>query len=117
MYGKEFILDLHSCDPTTFSRSSLDNFFSVICEEIDMVMEDRHFWDDPEKVETDPNIVGTSAIQFIRTSNITIHCLDMLQKVFLNIFSCKDFDVNVVEKISTDWFKGKVVNRMEVQRI
>jgi S-adenosylmethionine/arginine decarboxylase-like enzyme len=117
MYGKELILDLHECDPGTFSRESLVDFFTTVCDEIDMEMEDRHFWDDPEGVETEPHIVGTSAIQFIRTSNITIHCLDLLQKVYLNIFSCKEFDPHTVEELASQWFKGTVANRMEVSRV
>jgi len=117
MYGKELILDIHDCDAGTFTRSSLADFFVMVCDEIDMEREDLHFWYDEHGVESDPNIVGTSAIQFIRTSNITVHCLDMLQKVFLNIFSCKDFDSDTVESLAIAWFKGRTATRTEVSRI
>lgn len=119
MYGKELILDLHECDPATFTKSSLEKFFISLCDEIDMEREDLHFWADDENdpVETDPQIVGTSAIQFIRTSNITIHCLDLLKKAFVNIFSCKDFDSEVVKTFTSNWFGGTVVNSKEVERV
>ena len=85
-YGKELILDIHECDPTKFTRDSLTNFFEILCDKIDMVAEDLYFWDYegyPEEYKKDPDdIKGTSAIQFIRTSNITVHTLDVLQKVF-----------------------------------
>ena len=48
-YGKELILDLHDCDPTTFNRISLDMFFECLCDAIDMKMCDRHFWDDHDR--------------------------------------------------------------------
>jgi S-adenosylmethionine/arginine decarboxylase-like enzyme len=80
-----------------------------------------YWWDDYgvplEEQETEPHMKGTSAIQFISTSNITIHTLDLLENVYLNIFSCKDFDPNVVIKFSEDWFKGKTVNSQVIERI
>jgi len=95
MYGKELILDLHNCDPSTFTRKSLRKYFKELCKLIDMQRCDLHFWDyqnDPEGYEkAEDHLKGISAIQFITTSNITIHTLDVLKKVFINIFSCKDF--------------------------
>lgn len=119
MYGKELILDLHDCNPETFSKKSLRLFFVHLCDKIDMEAEDLHFWsdEDEEIKETDPKIVGTSAIQFIRTSNITIHCLDLLKNVYINIFSCKDFDSDVVKSFTSKWFEGTVVNEKEVERV
>ena len=78
------------------------------------------WWDDygvpPEEQETESHIKGTSAIQFIRTSNITIHTLDLMKNVYLNIFSCKDFDTNVAREFSQEWFKGKVANSHVIER-
>lgn len=121
IYGKELILDLHNCDPSTFTRGSIENYFKKLCDLIDMERCELYWWDDygvpPEEQETEPHMKGTSAIQFISTSNITIHTLDLLENVYLNIFSCKDFDPNVVIKFSEDWFKGKTVNSQVIQRI
>ncbi len=121
MYGKELILDLHECDPSTFNRESLDNYFNILCTAIDMVQCDRHFWDDigvaEEDKQTSPHTKGTSAIQFILTSNITIHTLDDLKAVYINIFSCKDFDSSLAEEISIKWFEGILANKTEVDRL
>ena len=95
-YGKELILDLHNCDPSTFTRKSIRKFFKELCKLIDMEREKVVWWDDlyvaKAEKETEPHLVGTSAVQFIRTSNITIHTLDIMKRVYLNIFSCKDFN-------------------------
>lgn len=120
-YGKELILDLHDCSPELFNRATLTNFMVRLCDLIDMEREDLHFWDDletpPEERETEPHLVGTSAVQFIRTSNITIHTLELMKRVYLNIFSCKDFDDEATTKFCEEYFRGKVVKKTVVDRI
>ena len=119
-YGKELILDIHNCDPATFTRPCIKNYFKELCDLIDMERCKLCWWDDygvpPEEQETEPHLKGTTAIQFISTSNITIHTLELMKNVYLNIFSCKDFDQNIVKKISEKWFKGKVVNSHVIER-
>ena len=121
MYGKELILDLHECDVSTFTRESIKQFFIELCELIDMQRCDLHFWDDEgvaeEDKQTSPHTTGISAIQFILTSNITIHTLDKLGKVFVNIFSCKDFDPHKAADFTRDWFKGRVAKGEVIQRL
>ena len=121
MYGKELILDLHDCDVTLFNRESIIYYLVILCDKIRMDMEDRHFWDyedDPEgKEKAPPHLKGTSCVQFIKTSNITIHVLDDLRKVFINIFSCKDFETKTVGRFTANFFKGKVVNYTVVNRL
>ena len=120
-YGKEIILDLHECDSSVFTREDITKFFELLCDKINMTRCDLHFWDDLETPscfkETEPHLVGTSAIQFIKTSNVTIHTLDILKRVYLNIFSCKDFDDNVAKEFSEQFFKGKSVNTVVVRRV
>jgi len=120
-YGQELILDIHHCDPITFNRESITEFFDQLCRMIDMEKGDLHFWDDvgvPEdECQTDPHTKGTSAVQFIITSSIVIHTLDLLGTVHLNLFSCKDFDSLEVEEFTRVWFDGEVVNIEEVTRV
>ncbi len=78
------------------------------------------WWDDygipPEEQQTEPHLKGTTAIQFIKTSNITIHTLDLLKSVYLYIFSCKEFDPEIVMQFTEEWFKGKIVNDHVIER-
>lgn len=120
-YGKELLLDLHNCDPSTFTRESIEKYFIELCDLIDMERCELFWWDDhgvsEDEKQTEPHLKGTSAVQFIMTSNITIHTLDLLKNVYLNIFSCKDFDPEVVMTFSEGWFKGKVINQHTIDRI
>lgn len=120
-YGIELILDLHECDPTTFTRESIEKYFKGLCDLIDMERCELFWWDDidvPEdERQTEPHLKGTSAVQFILTSNITIHTLDLLGKVYLNIFSCKDYDLVAAGRFSTRWFKGTIAQRHIIERL
>lgn len=119
-YGKELILDIHNCDSSTFTRKSIRNFFKELCDLIEMRRSRLVWWDDygvpQEEQETEPHLKGTSAVQFIETSNIVIHTLDILESVYLNIFSCKDFDTNVAKEFSQEWFKGRVAYSHVIER-
>ncbi len=120
-YGFELILDLHGCDVSKFNRGSLDGYFETVCEAIDMEKCERYFWDDvgvaPEEQQTSPHTKGTSAVQFILTSTIVIHTLDLLKAVYVNIFSCKEFDRHVAERITKEWFGAKECRVHFIERI
>ncbi len=115
-YGKELILDLHNCNPEKFNRKDIEQYFKILCDEkIDMVRCDLHWWDyEDEEQEVYDNapvhLKGTSAVQFIQTSDIVIHTLDDLKRVYMNIFSCKDFDSDVAREFTEETFEGKTVN-------
>jgi len=119
-YGKELILDIHDCDISKFNRDAINYYLVVLCSKIDMDMEDCYFWDYEddlkEKEKAPPYLKGTSCVQFISTSTIVIHTLDDLKKVFINIFSCKDFDTKSIRHLTESFFGGKVYNSQEIIR-
>ena len=120
-YGKELILDLHDCDPSTFTRKSIRKFFKELCELIDMEREKLVWWDykglPKEYAIAPPHLKGISAVQFIKTSNITVHTLDELKRIYINIFSCKTFKVFDVLGFAEKWFKGTIVNKTIAIRV
>jgi len=119
-YGYELILDLHECDPDTFNRKSINSFFSELCDVIEMEMCEVHFWDDVdvllEKQQTEPHTKGTSAVCFILTSTIVIHTLDLLNTVYVNIFSCKTYDPKAAADFTKEWFNGEIEKSTFVER-
>ena len=107
-YGNELILDLHGCNASQFTRPAIEAFFIELCNLIDMERCDLHFWDDvgvpEEEQQTDPKTKGTSAVQFILTSTIVIHTLELLRVAYVNIFSCKNFDTDEAAEFTAKWF-------------
>lgn len=120
-YGTELICDLKHCNRERFTRESLAEFFRQLCDLIDMEACDLHFWDDvgvaPEDCQTDPQTTGTSAVQFILTSSIVIHTLDLLGTVYINLFSCKPFDADAATDFMAAWFSGEIAKRTEIERL
>ncbi len=119
-YGIELIIDIHECDSSKFNRSEIRNYFKELCRLIDMKPEKLCWWDDQglpqELCQTESHTKGTTAVQFILTSNITIHTLDVLKNVYINIFSCKEYDCDLALAFSEKWFKGKIVCSHIIQR-
>ncbi len=120
-FGYELLLDMHGCDVSTFNRESIKGYFKKICDAIGMKREDLHFWDydgiPEEERSTEAHLLGTSAIQFITTSNIVVHTLDLTGAVYINIFSCQDYSVEVAKKVTCDWFRAKECRTNFIERI
>ncbi len=112
VYGYSSVLDVIECDPSTFTRAGIEDFLVTLCDAIDMEREDLHFWDyegDPEGYAAAPaHLRGVSAVQFIKTSSIVVHTLDELKVVFIDLFSCKEYDPNTVKALVESHFKGNV---------
>jgi S-adenosylmethionine/arginine decarboxylase-like enzyme len=120
-YGYELIMDLHGCDVSKFNRTSLDNYFEKLCTAIDMKRADLHFWDDeglpPEERQTLPHTKGSSAVQFMLTSSVVVHTLDLLEAVYINIFTCKPFERKVAEELTKEWFGANGCTAHFIERI
>ena len=121
-YGKELVLDLHDCVVHMFQRKYIKMYCIELCKLIDMQAEKLVFWDDkytPEKdKQTLAHTKGTTAVQFILTSNITIHTLDIPRSVYVNIFSCKDFDSKIAEEFTIRFFQCKELKQsLTINRI
>jgi S-adenosylmethionine/arginine decarboxylase-like enzyme len=117
-YGYELVIDLADCNVMLFNRGAIQSYFVALCDLIDMQRCDLHWWDDvdtpEEEKQTSPHTQGTSAVQFILTSSIVIHTLDQLAQVFINIFSCKDFDKPAAYVFTKNYF---VAGRAKCQDI
>ena len=121
IYGIELILDMGNCDVSRFNRKDIKSYFNQLCKLIDMKPEELYFWDDcgvsKDKRQTSQKTKGTTAIQFILTSNIVIHTLDLLEAVFINIFSCKEYNTVLAEDFTVSFFKAKRHRSEIVKRI
>ena len=69
-----------------------------------------------EEQQMSPHTKGTSAVQFILTSSIVIHTLELLRAAYINIFSCKDFDSEIAERITMEWFGSKECKTHFIER-
>lgn len=59
---------------------------------------------------------GYSAMQFIETSSITIHCDEVDKRAFIDIFSCKDFDTDTAKHFAAAYFQAKDATAVTIDR-
>ena len=105
-YGIELIVDLHECDlEGLVNKEKLTEFFVTLCDKIDMKRHgDPLFWEDYSDI---PHLNGVSAMQFIETSTIVCHPLPILHSVYINVFSCKNFDVKIALEFCMNFWRAK----------
>lgn len=121
-YGQELILDIHNVPPEFFKRKQIRRFAEKMCEEIKMKKGPLYLWgkdEDEGKAKTgDDNIKddGISCVQFLYNSSITIHAIDEIQKVFVNIFSCDTFDVKKARSFAEEHVGGTIVATQNIIR-
>ena len=104
-YGLELIMDLKGCDLSDLSKEKLRTYFVQLADRIKMVRYGEPiYWEEHSDI---PHLRGISAIQFIQTSNFVCHPLPLLNAVYLNVFSCKAFDVEDALRFSMKFWEAK----------
>jgi len=120
-YGTELILDLRNCNPDKMNRRDVGLFYDRLCLLIDMTPTVRKFdhWESTPKKDwpKESHLLGVSAVQFIVTSSITIHALWKLKNVYINIFSCKKFNVEKTKKFASEYFEGEIIQALSIERL
>lgn len=114
-YGLELVADLHDCVLSDLSKEKLKEFFIELCDLINMKRHgDPIYWEDYSGI---PHLHGISAVQFIETSTIVCHPIPMKNAVYLNIFSCREFDTNEALKFCKKFWGAKSDTHTVVARI
>jgi len=63
------------------------------------------------------HLEGYSAVQFIKTSSLTLHFDDKLSdRAFIDLFSCKFFNPEIVEDFSKRFFKARRCRKKVIMR-
>jgi len=105
VWGISSSIDIYECDPETIrSADKIRQFVVELCELIQMkrYMDTLvvHFGED-EKV------AGFSMVQLIETSLISAHFANLTNTTYLDVFSCKPYDPDVVAEFAQEFFGGK----------
>jgi S-adenosylmethionine/arginine decarboxylase-like enzyme len=87
-FGKHLLVDIDGCNDNLFLIDFWKNWFETLLKIIDMKPFCELFID--EFGEDD--LLGISAVQMIYTSSITMHTYYKTKSVYLDVFSCKEYD-------------------------
>ena len=63
-----------------------------------------------------PDKEGFSMYQLIVTSNISAHFIDEAKHIYLDVFSCKEFDIDTVKAVVTNYFNPTKIKVNFVKR-
>lgn len=115
MWGQHLVLDLSGCPKEKISDG--DNILAwgaELVKAIDMVAYGQpileHFA--THKKET----AGFTFLQMIETSNIAAHFAENLGEVYIDIFSCRDFDADVAKAVTEKFFQPQVARAKNFNR-
>ncbi len=105
-WGKSAHVDLHDCDhERLISAQVLEDFVKQLIDRIGMVANGPCYIvrdGDPKE-----NLEGYSAIQFIKTSSISVHLDEVGNRAYIDIFSCKNFEEQGAFDFSKRYFNAK----------
>lgn len=100
-WGKSLAINLFDCEHSLLTnKDSIAMFISKVLLVIDMKAHGQCY------VERfgQGSLEGISAMQFIETSSITVHCDEIKNRVFIDIFSCKNFDARNASQFAVEYF-------------
>lgn len=104
VWGIATAIDIYDCNPATIrDAAAIRRFVIELCDLIEMKRFGEtlvvHFGED-EKV------AGYSMVQLIETSLISAHFANLTNVTYLDVFSCKPYDPDVVAEFARDYFGG-----------
>ena len=112
-WGYHLSLDCYECEkPSITDRDHIAKFTKQLVEDIDMVA-----YGEPQIVHFgEGDKEGFTLIQLIETSNICAHFVNETGNVYLDVFSCKEFEPADVEDIVKQYFKPSLIIKRCVAR-
>jgi S-adenosylmethionine/arginine decarboxylase-like enzyme len=115
-YGQHMLVDTRRCNERITSIPDVTRFIKELVGLIDMVG-----WQEPmvtrfPEDKAIGSLKGVSAIQLIYTSSITLHGHDNTRDMYLDIFSCKEYDTDKVESFVKEFFSPVVYKSQTVLR-
>ena len=106
-WGYHLVIDARGCNSNILSGNTLRQWVHELVELIDMVAYGKpmieHF------AKHDPLKAGYTLVQMIETSAITGHFVDLNGGAYIDIFSCKPFNIQKVMDHLLKYFEPKDV--------
>jgi S-adenosylmethionine/arginine decarboxylase-like enzyme len=110
-WGIASAIDLYDCDPLLIrDADAIKRFVVELCDLIEMKRFGEtqvvHFGEDER-------VAGYSMVQLIETSLISAHFANASNAVYLDVFSCKPYDPEVVQQFAERYF-GAAAGKLHV---
>jgi S-adenosylmethionine/arginine decarboxylase-like enzyme len=108
VWGVASSIDIYNCDPEKIrSEEQIRRFVVELCELIEMKRYGEtlvvHFGEDER-------VAGYSMVQLIETSLVSAHFANLTNTTYLDVFSCKPYDPEIVQDFAQNYFGGSESN-------
>jgi hypothetical protein len=107
-WGWHSLIDCAECDLEAITNpDTLRDFAKALVEEIEMIP-----YGEPQIIHFGHNadhLAGWTVIQLIETSNIIAHFCDNTGEGYIDVFSCKEYDINIAVEVIKRFFNPKSV--------
>lgn len=104
-WGIASSIDVYNCNPDLIrSAEHIKQFVIELCDLIEM----RRFGETTViHFGEHENVAGYSMTQLIETSLISAHFANKTNTAYIDVFSCKPYNPDVVNDFAKDFFKGE----------
>ena len=98
-------IDIYQCDPESIrSAEYIQQFVVDLCDLIEM----KRFGDTQIiHFGEDEKVAGYSMVQLIETSLISAHFANLTNATYLDVFSCKPYNPDIVRHFAQEYFEGR----------
>jgi S-adenosylmethionine decarboxylase len=112
-WGYHLILNARKCSPTAIrSAGMITQFSKDLVKKIDMVP-----YGEPQVVLFGTgNKKGYTLVQLIETSNICAHFVEETNDMYLDVFSCKNFQLEDVKEVMAKYFAPEHTDSLLLRR-
>lgn len=115
-FGQELVLNLYECDLKKISSGEdIKNFVVTLCDDV-IFMKRYGEPQIPHFGHDNPITAGYSLVQLIETSSITGHFSEYKKSCYINIFSCKWFDMEKAAAFTQEFFGAKRIQATFLKR-
>jgi S-adenosylmethionine/arginine decarboxylase-like enzyme len=112
-WGYHLIINAAKCNKKAItSPDIIEKFVKDLVMQIDMVA-----YGEPQIIHFgEGNKAGYTLVQLIETSNICAHFCDDTGDAYIDVFSCKPYNKNIVLSLVDDYFLPANVNHQYLER-
>jgi S-adenosylmethionine/arginine decarboxylase-like enzyme len=103
-WGLDAGIDAHNCNPETIR--SVDKIKQFVVELCDLIGMKRFGECTVVGFGEDERVAGLSMTQFIETSLVSGHFSDQTNTAYIDVFSCKYYDPQVVKEFAQKFFEA-----------
>jgi len=115
VWGIACSFDIYDCNPETIrDAEKIRQFVIELCDLIDM----KRFQDTMiVNFGEEERVAGFSMVQLIETSLISAHFANLTNTTYLDVFSCKPYDPEIVADFAKRFFGGsKIITHYTLRR-